>query len=368
MPPPLTSQTDPESPRPEDPANRRENEAAPATPDQPLTFVPHDANGAVATEAARIRTSRHGELEAHELVKLLDTIEDERARGRFRESIYISVIFWAIVAWFVIYGPRVLWHAPRVQMAKFKNEELTTLNAPVLPHAAPVVHPPTLDNHTLERLREMTRRETPPPPTPQPQPPAPAPAPAPAPPVHATPVPQPPLPAAPEPQRRSQPVPEAPTPQPSSHPNFNTGTPEQSMNEIMRESRGGGSRSGMNVARTPGGGASAAGSTIISDTEGVDFSDWKRRFDQGTIDAWIPLLPEEIQPPLMKKGETYLILTVNPDGSIGGLKLEASSRDEALDRAAWGSIISQGRLPPLPKAFHGPNIVLRLHYMVNETP
>jgi hypothetical protein len=81
-------------------------------PDAPLSFVPHPQPGEAPRGPVRIRTNRYGEMEEHELVHLLDTIEDERARGRFRESIYMSVFFWLVVAWFVFYGPRVLWHAP----------------------------------------------------------------------------------------------------------------------------------------------------------------------------------------------------------------------------------------------------------------
>lgn len=108
-----------------------------------------------------------------------------------------------------------------------------------------------------------------------------------------------------------------------------------------------------------------AGSAILTDTQGVDFSAWKRHFDYGTINAWRPLLPEEIYPPLSKSGETYLLVTINKDGSIGDMKLEGSTHDEAINRSCWGSIVSQGRFDALPKEFPGNSITLRLHYLVN---
>jgi hypothetical protein len=80
---------------------------------------------------------------------------------------------------------------------------------------------------------------------------------------------------------------------------------------------------------------------------------------------WIPLLPEETEPPLMKRGETYIIVTILPDGTIGDMKLEGSTHDQAIDKAAWGSIISEGQFQALPKEFHGPNLILRFHYVVN---
>ena len=49
----------------------------------------------------KVRTGRYGELEEHELIHLLDSLDDERAKARFREAIYISVIFYLAVGWFL---------------------------------------------------------------------------------------------------------------------------------------------------------------------------------------------------------------------------------------------------------------------------
>ena len=164
--PTITPKTDPEpSLEPEDlRAGTETQDAASAapetpTPGAPLTFVPHDPNGAKPIRT--IRTGRYGELEEHELIHLLDTIEDERARGRFRESIYISLFVWLAIAWVVLYGPRYLWHAPQLLNPAdvLRQREMVQLNAPLLSHVpAPTAHPtpkPTLDNKTLEHLRAM---------------------------------------------------------------------------------------------------------------------------------------------------------------------------------------------------------------------
>jgi hypothetical protein len=115
----------------------------------------------------RIQTGRYGEMEAHELIKLLDTIEDERARSRFRESVYISVFIWMVIAWVVLYGPRYLWHAPQlINPADVLKQRDITLNAPILSPklSRPVVKPvpKALDSKMLERrqwriLRLRTR-------------------------------------------------------------------------------------------------------------------------------------------------------------------------------------------------------------------
>ena len=79
-------QMDPERPHPETDAAQqaRETSAAVSDPDAPVSFVPHESDGHAVAAPVRIRTNRYGELEEHELIRLLDTIEDERARARFR--------------------------------------------------------------------------------------------------------------------------------------------------------------------------------------------------------------------------------------------------------------------------------------------
>ena len=69
-------------------------------------------NSAPPTPPVKVRTGRFGELEEHELIHLLDSLDDERAKARFRESIYISVIIYLGIVWFLFYGPRVLFHQP----------------------------------------------------------------------------------------------------------------------------------------------------------------------------------------------------------------------------------------------------------------
>ena len=53
-------------------------------------------NAAPPTPPVRVRTNRYGDLEEHELIHLLDALDDERAKARFRESVYISIIIWLL--------------------------------------------------------------------------------------------------------------------------------------------------------------------------------------------------------------------------------------------------------------------------------
>jgi hypothetical protein len=372
--------TDPEQPRAEPEAS----DSPPRAPrNAPLSFVPHEAPGTPASEQVRIRTSRYGELDERQLIHLLDSIEDERARGRFRESIYISLFIWIAIAWLVLYGPRYLWHAPKLvtPFEVLKQRELTQLNMPSL-HAPPPSAPrpaPKVDNRMLEHLRSM---EPPPPRTAHAEAPKIAQPVAPTITNNAPPVPAPtlPLPSTPQPTPRTAPpvVAEAPTPQPNTKPNFNTNnSAEGSIQETIR-----------NASRHPSGGSYGAksgngesplnfgGVEVLSDRQGVDFNPYIRRILADIYRNWLPLIPEECKPPLSKDGEVLIRFSILPDGRIGvpggrpgeGMWLDGSTHDDAINRSAWGSITSEGQFPALPSQFHGPNLELRIHYYVNKQP
>jgi len=325
----------------------------------PVSVVPHNPDGSVTQRPVKIRTGRFGELEEHELIRLLDTIEDERARSRFRESVYISLFIWMVVVWLMLYGPRYLWHAPRVvnPVDVLKDRELTELADPHLrAPIAPAPKPPMrVDNKTLETLR----KNAPPAPTP----------PAPAPPTPVQPTPQPaattPPPPAPTPQPSHAPAPvvDAPSPQP----NVNFGKAPNASDAMKNALNG--AHSGANVGsnlHAPGGANIGGGVEVLSDMQGVDFSAWLRRMHDDVQRNWEPLLPVETEAPILKQGETYIRVKILPDGTIADMHLDGSSHDVAIDKSCWGSITSEGQFPPLPRLFHGPYLELRLHYMVNK--
>jgi TonB family protein len=376
-------QIDPELPRmqPENPEGSGTNDPEASTPERLaqqtratesgalVSVVPHEGSSQIVSAPVRIRTNRFGHLEEHELIKLLDTIEDERARGRFRESIYISVFVWVAIAWVLFYGPKYLWHSPQLisPAQALQQQALVQLNAPRLPHHA-VAPPPKIDRGTLAKLRAME----PAPPAPAPPQPAatePSRTPPPAAMQPTQPVPSPalPMPSAPKPAVRSA-VPDAPTPQPSSRPNFNTGqTASQDMQQAMQGSQNAGSDRSVGISGdNRGTQVGVGGPEILSDTQGVNFQPYIQRILRLIYQQWIPLLPEEARPPLNKRGTTQIRFTINPDGTIAAMNLDGSSHDDALNRAAWGSITGVGQFPPLPKQFHGPNLELRIHYLVNQ--
>jgi TonB family protein len=248
---------------------------------------------------------------------------------------------------------------PIAMMKQHDLEQLTYLNPPSIPKIKPPA--PVLNQKTIQQLQKQAREaprapqpevQQPPPPPPQEE------AHTTAPPVPTPPMP---LPSAPKPAP-SVDLPAAPRPAP----NFaqNSQTVHDAMQDAMRSARNG--RSGADVGNAPGsGGPLQAGATILSDTEGVDFSDYMRRLHNDIQRNWDPLIPEEVQAPLMKKGITGIRFTILPDGRIGNMILESPSGDRALDEAAWHGITSEGQFPPLPKAFHGPQLELRVGFFYN---
>ena len=129
-------------------------------------------NSAPPNPPVKVRSRRFGELEEHEIIRLLDSIDDEQSKARFRESIYISIIICMTFAWFVLYGPQVIFHQPRVinpmDVLKQREKDLTFLDTPKNLAKQPPRKPtnvisdkdqtqqtvkPTLDKKTLEQLQ-----------------------------------------------------------------------------------------------------------------------------------------------------------------------------------------------------------------------
>jgi outer membrane biosynthesis protein TonB len=309
-----------------------------------------------------LRTSRYGELQEHELIHLLDSLDDERARAQFRESVYISTIICLAIAWFLFYGPHIILHQPYYKdpIALMKQHDLERLTY-VTPAPPMPATPPKIDRKTLQQLQKQAQEQakaTPQPPAPQ----APAPQPQIAKMSPQTQMPNLPTPAAPKPNTAATeaPLPAAPKPTIAD----NSQSPGQALRDAMR-----GAASGPNIPSAPMGGSPGplqAGAQILSDTQGVDFNAYMRRLRADLYRNWIPLMPAEVEPPIRKRGIVGIRFSILPDGQIGDMKLETQSGDVALDKAAWYSITSEGQFPPLPKAYHGPQLDLRIGFYYNQ--
>lgn len=104
---------------------------------------------------------------------------------------------------------------------------------------------------------------------------------------------------------------------------------------------------------------------ILSDTMGVDFGPYLSRVLAAVRMNWYNLIPEVARPPLMKKGKVSIEFAILKDGSVAGMRLDATSGDVSLDRAAWGGITASTPFPPLPAEFRGNYLALRFHFYYN---
>lgn len=346
----------------EAPTDRNENE--PASP--PPTGLEPEVSPVV-------RGSRWVDYDTHELLEMIGELEDERRWARLREGIWIAVLIHLALLSAVTWIPKYVFKVPQVidPIDAIKNrKDLSYLDLPpdALREVQPKVKvkPPlpkqtVVDKKTLEALKATP--PPPPAPTPEPQPAAPA--------V------QPPPPAPIPPSQQSQSQLEAPRPAAvPARPNFalNSENPADQLREEMRNaSRNPGSSSAGNLgasglARHPG--AGSGGVEVLSDTQGVDFRAWLQRWHHETESTWDPLIPDEVNPPLLKSGMVVIRFKVLPNGRLmepDGVILEGRSGDTALDRAAWGALTGSN-YPPLPRDFHGPYLELRAYFLYNMEP
>ncbi|HEX4021490.1 MAG TPA: TonB family protein [Acidobacteriaceae bacterium] len=332
--------------------------------------------------------SRYESYEHHELISLIDNLEDDRSRARVREGIWVSIIFHLLFFWFLIYGPHVLFHRPLVvnpaDVFKKHDAQIAYLNLP--PDALKALKPkptniisdkdrvaqskrPTLDKKTLEELQAMQRAGNPAPPPPQPAPQQQAQA------------------APPQPQQQQQAPPSEPKPQPNEQARMEAPSAprpqasEQQLNQNSNMSVGEMIRQAeKNAAKSNGqfgeNGENAplahpgmqSGVQVLSDTMGVDFGPYLRQVVEATQNSWDILIPEAARAPLLKKGKVAIQFIIAPDGSVKQMQLILPSGDVSLDRAAWGGITGAAPFPPLPKQFKGPYLALRFYFLYNERP
>jgi hypothetical protein len=305
------------------------------------------------------------DYDTHELLEMISELEDERRWARLREGFWIAILVHLALLSALTWIPKYVFKVPQVidQNAIKQHKDFTYLDSPpdVLRQVQPKVkvnpvpeRPAIVDKKTLEALNRAT------------PPPAPAPAPAPPAPVQPTQ----PIPPSPESQL------EAPRPAAvPARPNFAMGSqnPADQLRDAMKGASrnpgqgGAGNLGSGGLARHPG--AGSGGVEVLSDTQGVDFSSWLQRWHWETEHTWDPLIPDEVNPPILKSGMVAISFKVLPNGRLmdGSLVLEGRSGDSALDRAAWGALTGSN-YPPLPRDFHGPYLELRAFFLYNMEP
>ena len=337
---------------------------------------------------AAFRRSRYELLDHTDLLHVIEELEGSRNWASLREKLWIALIIHLLIAWYLFYGPKYIYHVrvvdPSVVM-KQREKDLTFLDMPKDLEKAQKPKPtniisdkdrtaetphPTIDRKTLEELEAMRRAGPPvpqpaPAPTQKPQAPAAPPAPQQQAEQH-------------EPTRPAQPLPqnnqaklEAPPMAPTPRFRELQGNPNEQIQQAMRQAMQGGAGqyggdNGMNAPREHPGQQGAV--DILSDTMGVDFGPYIQRIIWDTEQAWWPIIPESARPPLNKQGKVLIRFKIMPDGSVESMTLEGPSGDVALDRAAWAGITGASPYPPLPKQFKGPFLELRFYFLYNIPP
>jgi TonB family protein len=313
--------------------------------------------------ARTVRGSRWIDYDTHELLEMIGELEDERRWSRLREGLWLAILVHFFLLSAITWIPTYLFKTPKVVDpfdALKQHSDMAYLNLPpdvlrqrqkIAPK--PLPKQPLIDKKTLDELN----RESPPQ---QQQVPAPV-----------QPKPQATQPIPPSPQSQQ---PEAPRPSAvPAKPNFAMGSQnpaDQLQQDMMNAMHGHGQQ---NYGNQPSGGLSmhpGAGTgapDILSDTQGVDFSSWLARWHYITQMTWDPLIPDEVNPPILKSGVVAIRFKVLPNGQVVDMTLDGRSGDTGLDRAAWGAITGSS-YPPLPREFHGPYLELRAYFLYNMQP
>ncbi len=327
----------------------------------------------------------------HDVPVLLVKLQDDLSRSQKREAFWVSVVVHLFLVMLIINSPKLEKYFPHRNLVVGPNDwlrqkDLTYLELP--PDAQKVSkrpnsniisdkdrtamsRTPQLDPRELRKILDSSRPgrpgQTGPPeqsPPGQQTPPEVA--------QNAPPQQQPAQAAGGPPQNQNQSA-RLQTPPTAPQPGFNTGTMsagsaiEQAARAALAN-RGGGfggddGNYGLGQGRQP---TEALGPMdVLSDTMGVDFGPYLARVLHDVKMNWYNLIPEAARAPLMKKGKVSIEFAILKDGRVGGMVLDGSSGDVALDRAAWGGITASNPFPPLPNEFGGQYLRLRFHFYYN---
>ena len=136
---------------------------------------------------------------------------------------------------------------------------------------------------------------------------------------------------------------------------------------IRRNPKRGDIYSGGPAAPGSGGPGEGTGVSILSDTQGVDFSNYITRLLAALRRNWVAIMPESAK---WDKGAVYTTFQIYPNGSIASTdpELERTSGREPLDNAAMSAIHASNPFEPLPSQFHGPFLKLRIVFLYNIRP
>jgi len=107
------------------------------------------------------------------------------------------------------------------------------------------------------------------------------------------------------------------------------------------------------------------GVSILTDTEGVDFTPYLITLLRELKDNWIRELRHNGKEPTGKSGIVFTRFQIKPDGTVRASDpfLERTSGDATLDDAAKAAVRASTPFKPLPAPFHGPYLELRIEFI-----
>jgi TonB family protein len=119
--------------------------------------------------------------------------------------------------------------------------------------------------------------------------------------------------------------------------------------------------SGLNLP--PSAGRPHSNLELRSDPMGVDFRPYMQQVLAAVRRNWFAVYPEAAR--LGQRGEVVLEFAIAKQGLVTKVIFSTESGAKALDQSAVAAISASNPLPPLPTAFKGDRIVLRMTFMYN---
>ncbi|MBV8205829.1 MAG: TonB family protein [Acidobacteria bacterium] len=336
-------------------------------------------------QLALFQDPRQGPLPEEAVPHLIIQLQDDLARSRRREAIWLSIITHLIIILSILFGPKLPFFQSRVRIVspQFEPHDLTFLELPKdLQKAAKkpntniisdkdriaTSRTPTLDQQALHKILDARKQGAPG----RPQP--------------SAPVQQASQPPAAQPfgagqqptaiARNGEPpvnAPVLPSPEPSAAATraaannpFNLG--RNSVSDAAAATAPGRGTYGQGGEFGAGyrGAASVRSNTeILSDTMGVNFGPYLMRVKDTVQRNWYTIMPESAKRPFFTQGRVSIIFRILKDGSVEALAIESSSGRVDLDTAARGGITMSNPFQPLPREFGGPELRIRFTFYYN---
>jgi TonB family protein len=111
-------------------------------------------------------------------------------------------------------------------------------------------------------------------------------------------------------------------------------------------------------------GAPGARLELEGDPQGVDFKPYLIQVLSAVRRNWFAVMPESAR--LGQRGHVVIVFSILRNGRVGKLVFGSESGISGLDRAAVAGVSASDPFPPLPDAFPGAQISLRMVFTYNQ--